>query len=473
MQAGDTSPILLWFRRDFRLSDHPALAEAARQGRPVIPVCILDEVVEGYGAAPKWRWGEAVAHFSKTLQALGSRLILRRGRALGVLQQLVQETGAGDVWWTRAYDPDAIARDTDVKSTLQGSDIVARSFPGLVLFEPWTVTTKAGGFFKVYSPMWRAVRGTDVPVPDPAPRSLMSPANWPVSDHLDTWALGAAMNRGAGVLAQFACVGEGRAHDRLTTFLAARVDDYAKNRDFPSMDATSRLSENLAWGEIGPRTIWHAGQRVLQEGRQGAEKFLKELVWREFAHHLIYHTPHIVTDNWRPEWDSFPWSEEEDVDVLRWKQGRTGIPLVDAAMRELYVTGTMHNRGRMIVGSYLTKHMMTHWRIGQRWFQDCLIDWDPAANAMGWQWVAGSGPDAAPYFRVFNPETQASKFDGDRTYINTFVAELSPQPSPQGLAFYQACPQGWALCPSDLYPNPVVELAEGRRRALDAYAARE
>lgn len=473
MQANERPPIVLWFRKDFRLSDHPALAEATRQGRPIIPVCILDEVVERYGAAPKWRWGEAVAHFSGSLEALGSRLTLRRGRALDVLQQLVRETGAEDVWWTRAYDPDAIARDIDVKSTLTQSGLGVRSFPGHVLFEPWTVTTKAGGFFQVYSPMWRAVRGLDVPTPDPAPHNLMSPALWPLSDHLENWALEAAMDRGAGVLAQFACVGEARALDRLTSFLDSRVDEYARNRDFPAMNATSRLSENLAWGEIGPRTVWHAGQRVLQEGRAGAEKFLKEVVWREFAYHLIYHTPHIAADNWRPEWDSFPWSEDEDTSVLRWKQGRTGIPLVDAAMRELYVTGTMHNRGRMIVGSFLTKHMLKHWRIGQRWFQECLIDWDPAANAMGWQWVAGSGPDATPYFRIFNPETQARKFDADRAYVADFMAELSPEPSPRALAYYQACPRSWARGPDDDYPAPVVDLAVGRTRALDAYAARK
>ncbi len=473
MQANERPPIVLWFRKDFRLSDHPALAEATRQGRPIIPVCILDEVVERYGAAPKWRWGEAVAHFSGSLEALGSRLTLRRGRALDVLQQLVRETGAEDVWWTRAYDPDAIARDIDVKSTLTQSGLGVRSFPGHVLFEPWTVTTKAGGFFQVYSPMWRAVRGLDVPTPDPAPHNLMSPALWPLSDHLENWALEAAMDRGAGVLAQFACVGEARALDRLTSFLDSRVDEYARNRDFPAMNATSRLSENLAWGEIGPRTVWHAGQRVLQEGRAGAEKFLKEVVWREFAYHLIYHTPHIAADNWRPEWDSFPWSEDEDTSVLRWKQGRTGIPLVDAAMRELYVTGTMHNRGRMIVGSFLTKHMLKHWRIGQRWFQECLIDWDPAANAMGWQWVAGSDPDATPYFRIFNPETQARKFDADRAYVADFMAELSPEPSPRALAYYQACPRSWARGPDDDYPAPVVDLAVGRTRALDAYAARK
>lgn len=473
MQADTAAPILLWFRRDFRLADHPALAEAARQGRPVIPVCILDEVVETFGAAPKWRWRQAVAHFAISLDGIGSRLILRRGRALDVLRALVAETGASGIWWTRAYDPDAIARDTEVKSTLSQSGLTARSFPGHVLFEPWTVTTKAGGFFKVYSPMWRAVRGLEVSQPEPAPTRLMPPQEWPKSEPLEDWLLGATMNRGADILAQFASVGEERAKARLSAFLNAKVDGYGKNRDFPAMDATSCLSENLAWGEIGPRTIWHAGQRVLQEGRPGAEKFLKEVVWREFAYHLIYHTPQITTDNWRPEWDSFPWSNEDDSAVLRWKQGRTGIPLVDAAMRELYVTGTMHNRGRMIVGSYLTKHMMTHWRIGLKWFEDCLIDWDPAANAMGWQWVAGSGPDAAPYFRVFNPQTQAEKFDADRSYIHDYVAELSPEPSSRALAFFQACPRSWGLSPDAPYPAPVVDLAQGRARALEAYAARQ
>ena len=466
------APILLWFRRDFRLGDHPALAEAAATGRPVIPVFVLDEVVETYGAAPKWRLEAALTTFAARLDALGSRLILRRGKALETLRALAEETGAADIWWSRAYDPDAIARDTGVKAGLVDAGYGAKSFPGHVLFEPWTVSTKDGGYYKVYSPMWRAVQGRDVPAPDKAPATLRPPERWPAGDRLEDWRLGAAMNRGAAVLAAHACVGEDRAATRLAAFLDGPVQDYKARRDYPAEPATSRLSENLAWGEIGPRTIWHAAQRALAEGAKGAEHFLKELVWREFAYHLVYHTPRITEANWRPDWDAFPWSTAEDDAVLRWKQGRTGIPLVDAAMRQMYVTGTMHNRGRMIVGSYLTKHMLTHWRIGQAWFADCLIDWDPAANAMGWQWVAGSGPDAAPYFRIFNPETQADKFDPDRAYVHRYVAELAPTPGAEARAFFEACPRSWGLAPDAPYPDPLVDLAAGRERALAAYGAR-
>lgn len=466
------APIILWFRRDFRLNDHPALTRAAGSGRPVIPVFILDEVVETFGAAPKWRLEAAVSAFAGTLERLGSRLVLRQGRAQHVLRGLAEETGARDIWWSRAYDPDSIARDKGVKTALTEAGFGAQSFAGHVLFEPWTVSTKQGGYYKVYSPMWRAVKNTDVAAPDPAPGALRPPEAWPASDRLSDWGLGKAMNRGAAVLAGHACVGEARAGARLAAFLDGPVERYRERRDFPAENATSRLSENLAWGEIGPRTIWHAGQRAFAEGARGAEHFLKELVWREFAYHLAFHTPRITERNWRDDWDAFPWSTEEDAAVLRWKQGRTGIPLVDASMREMYVTGTMHNRGRMIVGSYLTKHMMKHWRIGQKWFEDCLIDWDPAANAMGWQWVAGSGPDAAPYFRVFNPETQATKFDPQEEYIQRFVAEKALTPGSEARAFFDACPRSWKLSPDDSYPAALVGLSQGRARALAAYENR-
>ncbi len=468
----NSSPILLWFRRDFRLSDHPALTKATCSGRPVIPVFILDEVAESFGAAPKWRLGEAITAFRTQLESLGSQLILRRGEAATTLEALAHETGAGDIWWTRAYDPDAIARDTAAKTALTAAGLNAKSIPGHVLFEPWTVSPKQGGFFKVYSPMWRAVKNLEVAPPDPAATNLLAPDTWPESENLADWSLGAAMNRGAEIVGRHACVGEAAAADRLERFLEYAVATYKTRRDFPAEPATSGLSENLAWGEIGPRTIWHAGMRAFNEGAQGAEHFLKELVWREFAYHLAYHTPHIVRENWRPEWDGFSWSGEEDEAVLRWKQGRTGVPLVDAAMREMYVTGTMHNRGRMIVGSYLTKHMLKHWRIGLKWFEDCLIDWDPAANAMGWQWVAGSGPDASPYFRVFNPDLQAKKFDPDQVYVSRYVAELCSEPAADALAFFDACPRTWGLSATAPYPNPIVALDEGRKRALAAYAAR-
>jgi deoxyribodipyrimidine photo-lyase len=238
------------------------------------------------------------------------------------------------------------------------------------------------------------------------------------------------------------------------------------------VDGTSRLSENLTYGEISPATCWHAGWAAIHAGKSDAETFCKELVWREFAYHLAHHTPHIIDRNWKDGWDNFPWNTEDTPEVLAWKQGRTGIPFVDAAMREMYVTGTMHNRGRMIVASYLTKHLMSHWKIGQAWFEDCLTDWDPASNAMGWQWSAGSGPDATPYFRVFNPVTQLDKFDRSGNYARTWIAEGQGTPSDTALSYFDAIPKRWNMSPQDRYPQPVVDLAHGRERALDAYKNR-
>lgn len=464
-------PIILWFRRDFRLADNPMLAAAVATGRSLIAVAICDETVEALGAAPKWRWGEAVGAFAKRLEAIGARLILRRGSALDVLAQLIAETGATAVWWGRLYDPAAKARDTAVKAALRARGIDAQSFPGFLLHEPWTVATGQGGPYQVYTPFWKAVKDRPIDLPAPTVLRLRPPEVWPDSDQLDTWRLGAAMRSGAAIVAQHARVGEVAAHDRLATFMSIRVDRYREARDFPAEEATSRLSENLAVGEIGPRQIWHAGQRALHEGAGGAEHFLKELVWREFAYHLMHHTPEIATRNWRPEWDTFPW-REDNADAERWRRGQTGEPFVDAALREMYVTGTMHNRARMIAASYLTKHLLTDWRVGLAWFADCLIDWDPAANAMGWQWVAGSGPDAAPYFRVFNPATQAEKFDPTGAYRRRFIAELSPIPGPEALDYIRAAPVSWALDPAARYPAPVVALEDGRARALAAYAQR-
>ena len=465
----DQSPILLWFRRDLRLSDHPALAAAAETGRPVIPVFIHEGEVAGLGAAAKWRLGRALETFAARLEEIGSRLVLRRGDALEVLEALIDETGADAVWWTRAYTPDAVARDRAIKTALKEAGHAPRSFAGFLLFEPWTVETGQGGPYRVYSPFWRTVKDRDVPAPRPAVTGLAAPADWPRSDRLPNWAMGAAMNRGAEVLARYTAPGEAAAADRLDAFLGDAVARYNDRRNLPAEDATSGMSEYLTYGEIGPRTVWHGGQRALQDGATGAAQFLKELVWREFAWHLAWHTPRILDRNWREDWDGFPWSEAEDDAVLRWKQGRTGIALVDAAMREMYVTGRMHNRCRMVAASYLTKHMLKHWRIGQRWFAECLTDWDPASNAMGWQWVAGSGPDAAPYFRVFNPDTQAKKFDPDGTYIRRFVAERGEEPGRVALDFFEAAPRAWGLSPDMGYPEPVVALDEGRKRALAIY----
>ena len=467
------APIIMWFRRDLRLADHEALRAACATGRPVLPVFILDELTDAIGAAPKLRLELSIASLAKDLAQLGSRLILRRGNALSVLRDLIAETGAQTVHWSRLYDPDTRARDTMLKASLKKEGIAAESFAGHVLFEPWTVETKTGGYYKVYTPMWKAVRDRNVSAALPVPGSIPASNEWPASDSLETWNLSAAMQRGAAILTNHCTVGEHRAAHRLGAFIADRVGQYVTNRDLPSVDGTSGLSENLTYGEISPRQCWHAGMAALHAGKADAEVFLKEIVWREFAYHLAFYTPRITSGNWKEDWDAFPWNTDESLaEVQAWKQGRTGIQFVDAAMREMYVTGTMHNRGRMIVASYLTKHLMCHWKIGMDWFADCLIDWDPCSNAMGWQWSAGSGPDATPYFRVFNPVTQLDKFDKDRAYVRRWLAEGQTAAPETALSYFDMVPTSWGISAADPYPTAIVSAEAGRKRALDAYEAR-
>lgn len=470
----DKAPVIWWVRRELRLHDNPVLQACLEAGRPVIPVFILDEVFEAYGACPLWRFGLGAETFAITLEAIGSKLIFRRGKALDVLRDVVRETGASGIRWGRAYDPEQVARDKKLKAALTTDGVDAASVSAHLLFEPWKVETKTGGFYKVYSPFWRAVKDTDVADPLPAPGSIPAPASWPATEVPSDWNLAVGMNRGACVTRKHLRLGEQAALARLHLFTDEKIDTYKARRDFPGEDATSGLSENLAWGEVSARTLWHAGHRAMEEGKNGAEHFVRQLVWRDFAYHLIWHTPHIVNENWREGWDAFPWNDDEDAPEVRaWKQGRTGVRFVDAAMREMYVTGRMHNRARMIVASYLTKHLMTHWKIGQRWFENCLTDWDPASNAMGWQWTAGSGPDAAPYFRVFNPVTQLDKFDANRAYDAAWIAEGKARPTDSALSYFDAIPRSWALSPDASYPQPIISLEAGRNRALEAYSNRD
>ncbi|QPM89700.1 cryptochrome/photolyase family protein [Pseudooceanicola algae] len=463
-------PTILWFRRDLRLSDHAALSAAVARGGPVIALFIRDAQVDALGAAPKFRLEMGLAALAQRLEAAGNRLILRSGPAREVLEEVIEETGAGAVHWQRLYDPEAIERDSRVKAALKKRGTEAHSFAGHLLFEPWQVATQKGDFYKVYSPFWRAVKGRDLPETQAAPSEIPAPRAWPDSETLSDWGLSAAMNRGAEVVAQHVSAGEEAAQQALALFARDRIGDYADQRNFPGVAATSDLSQYLSLGEISPLSCWQAGQRAMAAGKDGAETFLKELVWREFAYHLMYHSPAMLDENWREGWQDFGWNEDPDTpDVLAWKQGRTGVEIVDAAMRELYVTGRMHNRARMVAASYLTKHLLCHWRIGQAWFEECLVDWDPASNAMGWQWVAGSGPDAAPYFRIFNPDTQATRFDRNGSYRSRWLAEGQGDPGPEALAFYDAIPRAWNLSPGDAPARPSLTLAEGRERALAAY----
>ncbi len=471
MRSGKGGSIL-WLRRDLRLIDQPAWQAALERPGPVWPVFILDPLIEStYGAAPKWRLGESLSSLAASLEKQNSRLLLRRGDALEVLHTLIRETGAKQVVWSRLYDLQSITRDEGIQISLNEHGVDVYQVNSSLLFEPWTVQTQTDGYYRVYTPFWKAVQHRKVPSPLGAPRDLSPPQDWPESDSLSRWKLGAGMNRGIAVISRFARVGEQAANDRLERFIETSIERYKSERDYPEKRATSRLSENLTYGEISPQVIWHAGMRALEKTRntKEAEHFLKEVVWREFAYHLLYHTPHMVNKNWRPQWDNFPWREDnEDAEV--WRRGMTGIEMVDAAMREMYVTGTMHNRTRMLAASFLTKHLMTHWKVGEEWFRECLIDWDIAANAMGWQWAAGSGPDAAPYFRIYNPELQAKKFDPTHAYRDRFIAEGRLIPHEDALSYFEAIPKSWNLSADQSYPRPMIDLGVGRKRAMEAYS---
>ncbi len=473
----DRAPTILWLRRDLRLADHPGWEAALAGGGPVIPAFVLDPETEArYGAAPKWRLERALADHGARLAERGSRLVLRRGEALAALRGLIAETGARRVVWSRQYDGPSIERDRAVKAALKEDGVEASSVNASLLFEPWTVETKTGGYYKVYTPFWKALRGEDVAEPLPEPGDLRPPDTWPASEALEDWGLGRAMDRGAAIVARHAILGEQAARDRLDWFLDGEnggpIGRYKTDRDRLDLDGTSKLGAALSFGEMSPRTLWHAGWRAVErlsgEAALGAETFVSEIVWREFAYHLAYHTPHIIERNWRAEWDAFPWDPDSEA-AERWRRGVTGIEAVDAAMREMYVTGTMHNRGRMIVASFLTKHLLIDWRAGEAWFRDHLVDWDPASNAMGWQWSAGTGPDATPYFRVFNPATQAERFDPHRAYRDRWIAEGRDRPHEDALSYFDAVPRSWGLAPDAPYPEPVVGLKEGRERALAAY----
>jgi deoxyribodipyrimidine photo-lyase len=461
--------ILLWLRRDLRLADNPALHAAAAAGRAVIPVVLRDEAVEAMGAAPRMRWGMAVAAFAPGLAPLGSRLTLRTGPAAATLAALAAETGATEVWLTRLPDPLCRAQEAAV-AALPG--VALRAFDGFTLAPPEALATGQGTPFRVFAPFRRALWARDWGTPLPAPARLPGPGSWPASERLEDWRLDAAMGRGGPVVAAHQSPGEARARARLEAFLDAPLDRYATDRDDLAADGSSRLSENLAQGEVGPRTCWAAALSALDRGSPGAEAFLRELAWREFSQHMLHHRPTLAEEPLNPAWARFPWDEDEGSPLLRaWRSARTGLPLVDAGLREMWVTGRMHNRMRMLTASVLVKTFLTDWRLGLRWFADQLADWDPAANALNWQWVAGTGPDSAPFFRVFSPDAQAARHDASGAYRRRWLAEGQARPPATALAFFDAVPRSWGLAPRDPYPVPILDPAEGRRRALAAFDA--
>lgn len=463
-------PVIVWFRQDLRLADNPALSAAAKAGA-VIPLFILDDETPGCwktGGAARWWLHESLAALSADLEKRGSRLILRRGNAAEIIDDLVRETGAREVVWNRLYEPFHIARDKSIKASLESRGVKVQSFNASLLVEPWTIKTGADEPYKVFTPFWRAASGNiEDPSPTTAPKTLRPPAAWPRSDQLVTWRLQPTKPNWARVFPDHWSPGEAGARKRLSVFLDRALDRYADGRDRPDQDNTSRLSPHLHWGEIGPRQVWQAARAAAEREpklERHTAKFLAELGWREFSYHLLYHFPTLPERNFRPAFDAFPWDDDEAA-FTAWTKGSTGYPLVDAGMRELWATGTMHNRVRMVAASFLIKHLLIPWQRGAAWFWDTLVDADLASNSASWQWVAGSGADAAPYFRIFNPVLQGEKFDPDGAYVRRWVPELKDCDN-------RAVHRPWDASNFARlsYEKPIVDHDRARTRALDAYA---
>lgn len=471
------SPVIVWFRRDLRLADNPALHKAAHHGGPMIPLYILDETkdVRPMGGASLWWLDKSLKALSDDLEALGSRLILRRGPAGKVLKDLVEQTGAECVLWNRLYDPDTITRDKAIKAELEQVGVSVASCNAALLTEPWEIKTGAGGAYKVFTPFWRALRAqVHIDIIHRAPETPPTPQKWPTSDKLAVWALHPSQPDWSEGFSDWT-PGEAGASERLHDFLDESLRDYAEGRDFPAREATSRLSPHLHFGEIGPRTIWRAAHAAAHRGASDGQvdKFLSELGWREFNHGLLYARPDLPQNPFKPAFDHLPWRHDKH-GLEAWKRGQTGFPFVDAGMRELWATGYMENRVRMITASFLTKHLLVDWREGEAWFWDTLLDADMANNVNNWQWVAGCGADASPFFRIFNPIAQGQKFDAEGDYIRRWVPELAALPAKhihEPWKAPQAVLDEAGVRLGDTYPKCIVEHDAARRRALDAYQA--
>jgi len=477
-----SSSVIVWFRRDLRLADHPALGAAVETGAPVIPVFVLDTADGPWrpGAASRWWLHHSLAALDASLRERGSTgLVLRCGNPVDAIASLAEESGANEVYFTRRYAPREARLEQDLADRLDADGRTARRFGGALLMEPESeaLRTKAGAPYSVFTPFYKALmQALPEPQPQPAPEHIPAPPDMPHGDRLEDWDLLPTKPDWAGGLRQAWTPGEAAALERLDEFLDGAVADYPDDRDRPDRRGTSRLSPHLHFGEISPRTVWHRTSRAIDsDGRtreaKGGASFLRELVWREFAHHVLHHRPELPDTPLRPEFADFPW--EANRDALRaWQRGRTGYPIVDAGMRELWTTGWMHNRVRMIVASFLIKDLLIPWQEGAAWFWDTLVDADLANNAAGWQWVAGSGVDSAPFFRVFNPVLQSERFDPDGDYVRRWIPELAELPTSlvhkPWDAGTEALDRAGVVLGED-YPHRIVDHGKARRRALAAF----
>jgi len=466
-----TRPAIVWFRRDLRLADNPAFAAAAADGRPVIPL-LIDETgaaeAETDGGAARWWRHHSIAALAAALERAGLRLLLRRGEPGAVLDEVIAASGATRVLWNRRYTPRGVARDTAIKAALSRRGIEVHSFKANLLFEPWEITTKAGGPFRVFTPFWRACLAAPEPErPLPVPARLCPWPDQPAGDRLDSWGWRPVAPDWAGGLRAEWRPGEAGAGARLAAFLEQGLAGYASGRDWPGRaGGCSRLSPHLAWGEISPRQVFHAIRDAAPAGAD-RDRFLAELGWREFCAHLLFTVPDLAEQPLRGEFAAFPW-RDDPAGLAAWRQGRTGYPLVDAGMRELWATGWMHNRARMVTASFLVKHLLLSWRLGAAWFADTLVDADPASNPASWQWVAGCGADAAPFFRIFNPVIQGEKFDPDGAYVRRWCPELAGLPDRWLHRPWEAPAASLRQAGGRGYPAPIVAHDVARRRALAA-----
>lgn len=466
-------PVILWFRQDLRLADNPALNKAVQTGRPVVPVYVLDQVsrARAMGAASLWWLDKSLRALDASLHERGSRLVLRHGDSEAELRRLIDETGADTVFLNRLFEPDAFARDADIAHALQADGIDCKGYNAALMSRPGSVLNGSGQPYKVFTPFLKALLATaEQPPHTGAPSTLATPID-PPSDDINEWPLHPSDPDWSGGFDW--SPGEAGAARALSAFVESGLKTYSTGRDRPAEPATSRLSPHLHFGEISPWRAVEAARNAAGQGRvpaAEAEKFVAEIGWREFSAHLLHAFPQMTDTAFRPEYDAMPW-RDDPVALQAWERGQTGYPVVDAGMRELWATGFMHNRVRMIVASFLIKHLLIDWREGEAWFWNTLVDADLASNVQNWQWVAGSGADASPYFRIFNPVIQGQKFDADGRYVRKWVPELRRLPDRWLHAPWTAPHEVLAqagIRPGRDYPAPVVDHAAARQRALDA-----
>nr|WP_294516532.1 deoxyribodipyrimidine photo-lyase [uncultured Rhodopila sp.] len=466
------APAILWFRNDLRLADHAALQAAIDTGHPIVPVFILDDAAPGpwkLGGASRWWLHHSLDALRQSLEQRGAGLVLRRGDSIAIVAELAERTGASDIFTGGSVDPWSRTVDQAAAEALGRAGTKLHRMRTTTLFNPDSVRTKSGGAYSVYTPFANACLAIGGPKPPAGAPEGIRCADLPASDKLQSWDLLPTRPDWAQGLRDTWTPGEAGAMERAEAFLQHGLPAYAAARDHPAGDGTSMLSPHLHFGEISAPQLWHLAHR--RPNGKGREIFIRELLWREFCANLLWHNPALPDSPLKPEFAAMPWRDDKPA-LKAWQRGLTGVPIVDAGMRQLWQIGWMHNRVRMIVASFLIKHLMIPWQIGEAWFWDTLVDADLASNAGNWQWVAGCGADAAPYFRIFNPVLQGRKFDPDGDYVRHFVPELAALDAryihaPRDAPAETLARAGIRL--GETYPHPIVDLAEGRARALDAY----